>query len=154
MDITRAPPRHRPRDARQDLSVGAPSAVVEHLAREHPGPTGHYIADGMLGVGRSRHGADTVRAVPVAVLRALSGDEGGRLLDAADQVRVVGVHAGVQDGDLHAAAGQQGPVGPGSLKAPGYLVLVPGRTQRGGDLGPGVLVDLTLVAAVGRIETG
>ena len=50
-------------------------------------------------------------------------------LDAPGQVRVVGVHAGVEDGDLHIAPGQAGQVGPDRLQAPGPFLLVQGRAQ-------------------------
>lgn len=80
--------------------------------------------------------------------------EGGRRLDAPGQVRVVGVHAGVEDGDLHIASGKAGQVGPDRLQAPGPVLLVPGRALGSGDFGPGVAGDHVLVAAVGREELG
>ncbi|MFE0654765.1 hypothetical protein ACFVZH_40435 [Streptomyces sp. NPDC059534] len=53
----------------------------------------------------------------IAVLDALARNEGGGRLDAAGQVRVVGVDAGVEDGDLHIASGQSGQVGLDGLQA-------------------------------------
>jgi hypothetical protein len=94
---------------------------VEHFTDVQAGAGGDALLLAVRGGAGAGDGGGDVRAMAYVVREVLGGHEVGRVGDAVRQVRVAGVHAGVQHGDVDALTG------------------VAGRPHlRGADLGGGV----------------
>ena len=117
----------RPLNAGKNAAVGPAALVAQHLAGEDLGTRRHPVAGEALRRRRPAAGPDAVRAVTVTVLHRLPGNEALRLDRPRGEVRVLKVHAGIEDRDLDTQSGLARKRGTRDLQAPGELGLAERR---------------------------
>jgi hypothetical protein len=124
-------------NAGEDAAVRTAALVAQDLAGEDLGIRRHPVARQALRRRGPAGGSDAVRAVAMAVLHRLAGDEALRLDRPGGEIGVLEVHAGVEDREPDALPGLARARDPRALQAPGELDLAERRGRPGEQLGHG-----------------